>query len=39
MADRFEELLENEIEVLLVNSVSKYTEKATNFGMKVFKCR
>ena len=39
MADRFGELLENEIEVLYANSVSKYTEKATNFVMKVFKCR
>ena len=36
MADRFGELNENEIQVFLENSITKTTEKAKNFGMKVF---
>ena len=34
MADRFEELIENAIQILLENSVTKTTEKATNFEWK-----
>ena len=38
--DWFGEVLnENEIQVSLENSVPKSTEKATNFGMKVFNGR
>ena len=36
MADRFIHLNENEIQVLLEKSTPKCTEKATEFGMKVF---
>ncbi len=36
MAERFKELSEAEIQVLLDKSTPKCTERATNYGMKVF---